>query len=226
MIRLYSYFRSSAAYRVRIALGLKQLGFSYETVHLLNQGGEQLLPPYQQKNPQGLVPFMEIDADQGKWGVGQSLAILEYLEETYPNPPLLPKTPKEKAFVRSLTLLIACEIHPINNLRVIKKLVKDFGMTEEQKTQWMNGWMLDGLLRFQEQRRLQWQQCFGSLALPLFCWGDSPSMADCALIPQLYNARRFGCDLSGLSDLISIESHCLKLSAFVSASPEKQPDAS
>ena len=226
MRTLYSYYRSSAAYRVRIALALKHLDYQYQTVHLVNQGGEQKLPAYQAKNPQALVPFLEIDENNATlFGLSQSLAILEYLDETHPSPALLPNNVQERAVVRSLSLLIACEIHPLNNLRVVKHLSAEFNVSEEQKTQWMNHWMSQGLTRFQAQRRQQWQHYHPNQPLPKFVWGDTPGMADCFLIPQLYNAHRFGCDLSQLAELFAIEQACLQHPAVMAALPENQPDA-
>ena len=211
---LYGYFRSSAAYRLRIALNLKGLAHEHRTVHMLKQGGEQLQPDHLARNPQALVPTLEIDGLM----LSQSLAILDYLEETRPEKPLLPQSPASKAQMRAFCQSIACEIHPVNNLRVLKYLVTEWGASEEQKLDWYRHWVETGLQA--SAKMLEMHGATGD-----FCYGDEPSQADCCLIPQLYNARRFNCDLTGLERLIEIEQNAAKLPAFQQAHPDQQPDA-
>lgn len=217
-MKLYSYFRSSASYRVRIALNLKGLEYEVLPVHLVKNGGEQLSDTFKQVNPDALVPAL-LDQYQGQeFSVNQSLAIMEYLEEVYPEVPLLPKDPVVRAKVRAFALGIACEIHPVNNLRVLKYLSKDLGLSDEQKNAWYQHWCMSGL-RVLEQRLIE-DQCAGR-----FCFGDTPSLADCCLIPQIFNAQRFNCDLSQVPTLMSINQHCMQLPAFTHASPARQIDA-
>ncbi|MFZ6675498.1 maleylacetoacetate isomerase [Undibacterium sp. Xuan67W] len=217
-MKLYSYFRSSASYRVRIALNLKGLEYEILPVHLLKNGGEQLSDTFKQINPDALVPAL-LDHYQGQeFSINQSLAIMEYLEEVYPDIPLMPKDPVVRAKIRAFALGIACEIHPVNNLRVLKYLSKDLGLSDEQKNAWYQHWCTSGL-RVLEQRLVE-DQCAGR-----FCFGDMPSLADCCLIPQIFNAQRFNCDLSQVPTLMSINQHCMQLPAFIDASPAKQIDA-
>lgn len=211
---LYGYFRSSAAYRLRIALNLKGIAYEHKTVHLLNQGGEQLLDEHLERNPQALVPTMEIDGVM----LTQSLAILDYLEETRPEIALLPTDAMKRAQMRAFCQSIACEIHPINNLRVLKYLVAELGASDDQKTAWYRHWVETGLRASADM--LEMQGMSGK-----FCYGDEPSQADCCLIPQLYNARRFNCDLSGMERLVEIEKNASELDAFIQAHPDQQPDA-
>jgi maleylpyruvate isomerase len=213
-MKLYSYFRSSASYRVRIALNLKGLGYEYQSVHLARDGGQHLAPAFRALNPQALVPVLT----DGSETLTQSLAILEYLEETHPQPPLLPQAPAERARVRALALNIACDVHPLNNLRVLNYLTSKLGVNESAKSEWYRHWVEQGLGAFEA----------GVANSPLtgrFCHGDTPGFADCCLIPQLFNARRFGCDLSGYPTLLAIEQRCRDLVAFRDAAPEHQPDA-
>jgi maleylpyruvate isomerase len=210
---LHSYFRSSASYRVRIALNLKQIPYDYTAIHLLRDGGEQLQPRFRSLNPQSLVPVLQ-DQDTT---ISQSLAILEYLEETYPAIALLPSNRADRAYVRQIALAIACEIHPLNNLRVLKHLSKNLNISDEQKNQWIGHWISLGFEGLEEllgnsQRR-------GS-----FCFGDSPTFADCCLIPQMYNAQRFNVDLTGFPTLLRIADTCNALDAFRNAAPNQQPD--
>ena len=226
-IHLYSYFRSSAAYRVRIALQLKGLAYDTIPVHLVNQGGEQFLPGFSTLNPQSLVPVLAVnDAAEGtdvgdaqaQHHITQSLAIMEYLEETCPTPALLPGTAFDRAYVRQLALTIACDIHPLNNLRVLRMLTGTLGLSEAQKMQWIQHWIVLGFAALE-------QQLAASPQRGRFCFGDAPSMADCCLIPQIFNARRFEVDLSPYPSLLAIESNCQALTAFQLAQPSAQPDA-
>jgi maleylpyruvate isomerase len=213
-MKLYTFFRSSASYRVRIALNLKNLTYQQAAIHLRRGGGEQLKPEYRAINPQALVPALE---DDGRIFT-QSLAIIEYLEEKFPHPPLLPKDPADKALVRSMALVIACEVHPIQNLRVLNYVKATYNQTDEQANQWAQHWIDLGLSALQEM----------ILAQPKrgkFCFGDTPTLADVCLVPQLGNARRYGCDLSKYSIILEIEKNCNAIPAFANAAPEKQPDA-
>jgi len=208
-MKLYSYFRSSAAYRVRIALNLKALPYETEAVHLVKN--EQQLASYRALNSSQLVPTL-LDQDQT---FTQSLSILEYLEERYPAKALLPKDLVERAKVRAFAQSIACDIHPINNLRVLKYLQNDLAISNEQKTLWYRHWILEGF----HSLEMQLQHSNGQ-----FCFGSQPTFADCCLIPQVYNAKRFKIDLSAFPKIESIYQHCLTLPAFLNATPEQQPD--
>lgn len=213
-MKLYTFFRSSASYRVRIALNLKGLECEQVPIHLRRGGGEQLTPAYKAINPQALVPALE---DGGRTFT-QSLAIIEYLDERYPEPPLLPADPAGRAIVRGMALAIACEIHPIQNLRVLNFLKHDLKHTDDDVNRWARHWIDLGLSALEQQVR----------SLPergKFCYGEAPTLADVCLVPQLANARRFGCDLSGWPTLLGIEANCLALPAFAKAAPENQPDA-
>ena len=210
MIRLYTFFRSSAAFRVRIALNLKGLAYEPAFVHLAK--GEHRRPEYGALNPQGLIPAL---VDEGHL-LTQSLAIIEYLEETRPLPPLLPKDTLGRARVRSLSLLVACEIHPLNNLRTLTHLRKTLGQTEDQVNAWYRHWIADGLAKFEAQVK-------GSAGK--FCHGDTPSMADCCLVPQIFNARRYQNDLAPYPVTMRIFAACMKLEAIDRAHPSKPPDA-
>ena len=212
-MKLYTYFRSSAAYRVRIALNLKGVACDFVPVHLTRDGGGQRTDAYRALNPNALVPAL---AD-GDALLSQSLAIIEYLEETCPQVPLLPATATDRAHVRAIALTSACDIHPLQNLRVLQYLVKELGLTEEQKNTWFRHWCYNGLLAVE---RLVLQGSPGQ-----FCHGDTPGLADICLVPQLMNARRVDTDLSGMPNLLRIESNCLALPAFAQAAPAVQPDA-
>lgn len=213
-MRLYSFFRSSAAFRVRIALNLKGLTADYTPINLRKGDGEQYEPHYRAVNPQSLVPALE----DGGHVLTQSLAILEYLEETHPKPPLLPAVPWERARVRSLALAVACEIHPIQNTRVLRYLKDRLGFDETAQLGWIRNWIDRGLTEL--EARLA-----SAPETKRFCHGDTPTFADCCLVPQLVNARRAKCDLTRFPTVMRIEQACLALDAFQRATPERQPDA-
>lgn len=206
---LYDYFRSTACYRVRIALNIKNIAYEKRTIHLINQGGEHHSPQYQQINPQGLVPSLDV---QGHI-VHQSLAIIEYLEETYPENPLLPPDPLHKASLRSLALLIACDMHPLNNLRVLTHLKEQFKATESQVMDWYHHWLKEGFDAF--ERRLTLLE----RSKPV-CFGAEVSLADVCLIPQVYNAHRFKFSLAPYPLISEINNYCLSLNPFKNADPE------
>ena len=212
-MKLYTFFRSSASYRVRIALNLKGLAYEQIPIHLRRRGGEQFAASYKTINPQALVPALE---DNGRI-VTQSLAIIEYLEERYPKPPLLPADPADRALVRSMALVVACEIHPIQNLRVLVHLKNHLQQSEDDLNRWARHWIDLGLTAL--------EQMTATPKHGKFCFDDTPTLADICLVPQLVNARRFGCDLSAYPTLLQIEKACIALPAFVNAAPEKQPDA-
>jgi maleylpyruvate isomerase len=213
-MKLYTFFRSSASYRVRIALNLKGLAYEQIPIHLRRGGGEQFGETYKAVNPQALVPALE---DNGRI-LTQSLAIMEYLEERYPKPPLLPADPADRALVRSMALIVACEIHPIQNLRVLVYLKNNLQQSDEDLNRWARHWIDLGLAALE-------QTVAGGLKRGKFCFGETPTLADICLVPQLANARRFGQDLSTYPALLEIEKACNALPAFANAAPEKQPDA-
>ena len=213
-MKLYSYFRSSAAYRVRIALNLKVLPFEYAPIHLLRDGGQQLKPDYRELNPDGIVPTF-IDGDNV---LTQSLAIIEYLEETHPEPALLPGSPLDRAFIRSIALQIACEIHPVDNLRVLKYLKHKLQIGEEAKDAWYRHWLEAGFESL--EKRLANDPRVGKL-----CFGNTPTIADLCLVPQVFNARRFNIDMSRYPTIKRIVDHAEQIDAFVRAAPGQQPDA-
>jgi len=213
-MKLYTFFRSSASYRVRIALNLKGLDYEQAPIHLRRGGGEQLKPAYKAINPQALLPALE---DEGQI-FSQSLAIIEYLEERYPKPPLLPSDAAERAVVRSMALLIACEVHPIQNLRVLNHLKSDYKQSDDDTIRWARHWINLGLSALE-------QMVISVSKQGEFCFGQTPTMADLCLVPQLANARRFGVDLSAYPKLLAIEAACISLPAFADAAPENQPDA-
>jgi len=211
-MKLHTYFRSSAAFRVRIALNLKGLAYDTAFVHLAK--GEHRQPAYGALNQQALLPTLE---DAGRQ-LTQSLAIMEYLEETHPQPPLLPKDPLARARVRSLSLLIACEIHPVNNLRVLQYLKRALGQNEEQVNAWYRHWIADGLAKFEAD-------LVRAPGPGRFCHGDIPGMADCCLVPQILNAQRYQCDTAPFPTTMRVFDECMKIVAFDQAQPSKQPDA-
>lgn len=210
-MKLYGYFRSSAAFRVRIALNLK--GLAYDNVFIHLRKGEEFAQDYLRLNPQGIVPTLE----DGSHVLTQSLAIIEYLEETYPEPALLPKKPSERARIRALALAIACEIHPLNNLRVLEYLKSVFKVTPEQQEAWYKHWIADGFKAF--------EQMLAGGDTDQFCHGDTPGLGDVCLVPQVFNARRFNCPLDDYPMLMRVFNECMQLDAFDRAQPSKQADA-
>lgn len=210
-MKLYTYFRSSAAFRVRIALNLKGVAYEPQFVHLAK--GEHLQPAYRAINPQGLLPALEVDGAL----LAQSLAIIEYLEETKPQPPLLPRDPLGRARVRGLSLIVACEIHPLNNPRVLKYVKNALGHSQEEVDTWYRHWIADGLAKLEAE--------LDRPGTGRYCHGDAPSMADCCLVPQVFNARRFNCDLAPYPAVMRVFDACMQLDAFDRAQPGKQPDA-
>lgn len=214
-LRLYSYWRSSAAYRVRIGLNLKGLAYESVPVHLIRDGGEQHSAAFMQANPQKLVPVLK----HGERMIRQSLAILEYLDETWDgSAALLPATARERARVRALAMLVACDIHPLNNLRVLQYLEREWNAPQPERDEWVRHWIREGFGAFEALLA-------DDPATGAFCEGDAPTIADCCLIPQVYNARRFGVDLTAYPTIRRIEAECLALPAFDDARPEKQVDA-
>lgn len=213
-MKLYTYWRSSSSYRVRIALNLKGIDYQSVPVHLVRDGGEQLTAEYRKINPQQLIPVL-IDGDIV---LRQSLAIIEYLEETHPKPALLPADPAGRARVRAIAQLIADEMQPLNNLGVLRYLKQDAGLEQAAIDGWYHHWIRRGF------DALETILASASDRGP-FCHGDQPGMADACLVPQVYNALRYGCDLSAYPTLVAIDERCLELEAFSRAAPEAQPDA-
>ena len=213
MIKLYSYWRSSAAYRVRLALNLKGLDYECVPVSLAPGESEHRQEAYKVRNPQMLVPFLE----DGNFGTAQSQAILEYLEEAYPDTALLPSSAAARAAVRSFCNSICCDIHPLNNLRVLRYIREEFGVTDAQRDAWYAHWIPEGF----RSAELTAQE---HAAAGPFVFGETATLAETCLIPQMYNARRFKVPLDDSPRLVAIEAHCNRLPAFVDALPENQPD--
>jgi maleylacetoacetate isomerase len=211
---LYGYWRSSAAYRVRIALNLKGLAYETRPVHLVNNGGEQHAPDFQALNPQELVPCL-VDGGQV---FTQSMAIMEYLDDTHPAPPLLPADPAGRARVRSLAQVVACDLHPLGNLRVLQYLVTQFGADDAAKGVWSRHWINNGLEALEAMLA-------GNVATGRFCHGDTPTIADACLVPQVYNAVRWKIPLDDYPTICRIHDACQALDAFQKAAPEAQMDA-
>ncbi|HEY1992145.1 MAG TPA: maleylacetoacetate isomerase [Gammaproteobacteria bacterium] len=212
-MELFTYFRSSAAYRARIALNLKGLKAEPHFVHLVKDGGQQHQPAFRKVNPQGFVPAL---LDQGHV-ITQSIAIIEYLEETHPNPPLLPKDALSRARVRAMSLVVAADIHPLQNQRITKYLESEFKLDEATRKRWIQRWIVEGFTALEKMLA-------GDPATGEFCHGDTPGMADVLLVPQLFSSRRFGVDLEPFPTLRRIDEHCQLLKAFQDAAPAKQPD--
>lgn len=209
-MELYNYFRSSASFRVRIALALKGLDYTYKPVHL--QKSEQLQESYAAVSASRLVPLLRDDDGSA---LTQSMAIIEYLDETHPTPPLLPKTPLERARVRALAQDIACEIHPLNNLRVLRYLVRDLKVSDDDKNRWYRHWVETGLEVVERQLAAQ---------PSTYCHGDTPTLADCVLVPQIFNAQRFECRTEHVPQVMRVFEACMKLEAFQRSRPENCPD--
>ena len=209
-MELFNYFRSSASYRVRIALALKGLDYDYRAVHLVK--GEQLQEAYASLAAARLVPLL-VD---GEHRLTQSLAIIEYLDETHPEPPLLPRDPAGRARVRAIALDIACEIHPLNNLRVLKYLTASLKLGEDDKNRWYRHWVESGLETVERQL---------AAAPSTYCHGETPTLADCTLVPQIFNARRFDCRLDHVPNVMRVFDACMQLPAFEQTRPENCPDA-
>ena len=213
-LHLYSYWRSSAAYRVRIGLNLKGLAYETLPVHLVRDGGEQHSEAYRKLNPQELVPVFK----HGDRVLRQSLAILEYLDETWPEPALLPATSRDRQRARAIAYAIACDIHPLNNLRVLQYFDRTWNVPQPERDEWVRHWVVDGLSAVETV--LNDHPSTGE-----FCEGDIAGLADCCLIPQVYNARRFGVDIGQFPTIARIDATCMALPAFQAAKPENQPDA-
>lgn len=215
MLTLYSYWRSSAAYRVRIALNLKGIAYRQVPVHLIREGGEQHGDAYRALNPQGLVPLL-VDEENGGVRIAQSLAILEYLEEIFPVPAILPGEPAQRAAIRALALHIACEVHALDNLRVLQYLGRELGVSEEGRSAWYRHWVAQGLAAV-EQGLVAYGETFSL--------GKRPGYLEACLVPQVYNARRFDCDLDAYPRILALTARCEALEAFRQAAPDAQPDA-
>jgi maleylpyruvate isomerase len=211
-MKLYTFFRSSASFRVRIALNLKGLTYEHAAINLPES--EHLKPEYRAVNPQGLVPALE---DAGRL-LTQSLAIIEYLDETHLGPRLLPADPLDRHYVRALSQIIACEIHPLNNTRTLKYVRKSYGLDEEGVNAWYRHWIAEGFVMLESF--LDKERRHGK-----YCWRDQVTMADCCLVPQVFNAQRYKCDLAPYPTVMRLHEECMKLDAFVRAQPAKQPDA-
>ena len=209
-MKLHNYFRSSASFRVRIALELKGLSYDYIAVHIAR--GDHKKPPYVDLSADTLVPLLEVDGQQ----LSQSMAIIEYLDEKYPVPALLPADSVGRAKVRALAQSISCDIHPLNNLRILKYLVKQLKAEDEAKNTWYRHWCREGLVAFEKQ--------LSQLPASTFCYGDTPTLADCCLVPQIFNAKRFDTDLEGLPRTMAAFDVCMALPAFQKAQPSACPD--
>ena len=212
-LTLHTYWRSSAAYRVRIALNLKGLSYKSVFVDLLKAGGENWKPEYRKINPQGFVPALQVGDDI----LTQSMAIIEYLDEVYPEPRLLPEDPVKKAYIRSLVQLIACDIHPVNNLRIIDYLKNPLGIDQAARDQWYQHWISEGFKALEVQ--------LVNHRTGLYGCGDSPCLLDAFLIPQVYNAHRFHCDMTQFPVIEQVNHQCFLLESFQQASPDHQEDA-
>lgn len=213
-MKLYTYFRSSASYRLRIALNLKGVAYDSIPVHLLRNGGEQLQQAYRDINPAALVPSLDV----GGVILTQSLAIMEYLDETHPGTPLLPSDALGRATVRALAMLIAGDTHPLTNLRVLTYLKRELGLSEEVKLEWYRHWMREGLASVEALLARE-------AGNGIFCHGNAPTIADCCLAPLVYNAERFEIDMGPYPSVVRIAAHCNSLPAFAAAHPSQQADA-
>lgn len=209
-MKLYNYFRSSASFRVRIALQLKGLAYEYMPIHLAR--GDHRLAEYRQVSADGLVPLLDLGHER----LSQSMAIIEYLDETHPEPRLLPADPLQRAHVRALAQSIACEIHPLNNLRVLRYLSHDLKIDDEAKNTWYRHWVRDGLEAFERQLALGPRS--------IYCYGDTPTLADCCLVPQIFNGQRFKVNFDRLPLTMAAFEACMKHDAFQQAQPSACPD--
>ncbi|MDM7456478.1 MAG: maleylacetoacetate isomerase [Tepidimonas sp.] len=223
-MKLYNYFRSGTSFRVRIALHLKGLDYEYIPVHLVK--GEQHGDAYRALSPDSLVPLLDVEGNPDRAHLSQSMAIIEYLDETHPEPPLLPRDPLGRARVRALAQTVACDIHPINNLRILKYLAGPLGLSEQQRTDWYNHWVMEGL-RAYERRLNDLAQERARLGLPpsVYSYGDTPTLADCCLVPQIVNGQRFGLEYEGIPLTLAVFERCMQLDAFQRAHPSRCPDA-
>jgi maleylacetoacetate isomerase len=213
-IRLYSYWRSSAAYRVRIALNLKRLDHEVVPVHLTEGGGQQHTPAFREINPQGLIPVLQ----HGNRIFRQSLAIIEYLDEVFPDPSLIPSLPRERARVLALAQIIACDIHPLCNLRVLQYLEREFGVADVERERWCRHWIEEGFAAIESM-------LVDNPSTGTFCEGDEPGLADICLVPQVYNANRWRVDMGRFPVIQKIYETCMQEEAFDRARPENQADA-
>lgn len=225
-MKLHNYFRSGTSFRVRIALHLKGLDYDYLPVHLVR--GEQRQPAYRALSPDGLVPLLDLDGVPESAQLSQSMAIIEYLDEVYPLPPLMPADPLGRARVRALAQTIACEVHPINNLRVLRYLGAELQATEAQRAAWYNHWVAEGLQAY--ERRLEQdrrERVARGHSPSVYSYGDHPTLADCCLVPQVVNGRRFGLDIEQLDLPLTMAAYraCMQLDAFQRAMPDQCPDA-
>ena len=211
-MKLYGYFRSSASYRVRIALSLKDVDYTLQPVHL--RRNEQRAALFLERNPQGLVPALEDDGSV----LTQSLAIIEYLEERIPEPPFLPPAPADRAWVRAMAQIVACDIHPINNLRILQYLENDLGLDDDARTAWAARWIDEGFSAMEAMLK-------DDSRTGAHCFGNQPTLADICLVPQVVNSRRFGVELARYPTLARIYENCMRLPAFADQAPERQPDA-
>ncbi|MCS6173280.1 maleylacetoacetate isomerase [Shewanella baltica] len=215
-MKLYGYWRSSAAYRVRIALNLKGISAEQLSVHLVRDGGEQHKAAYSALNPLELVPTLVMDDELDADALSQSLAIIEYLDEIHPQSPLLPASALERAHVRAMALTVACEIHPLNNLRVLQYLTQTLGVDEAAKNTWYHHWIASGFAALETLLKRHSGR---------YCFGDTVTLADLCLVPQVYNAMRFNVDLTPYPNIMRVWTECNQLEAFADAAPERQADA-
>ena len=222
-MKLYNYYRSSAAFRVRIALEMKGLKYEYIAIHLAK--GEQLKSEFDAILPDEIVPVLEMKTEAGIQRLSQSMAIIEYLDETHPANPLLPADALGRAQVRALAQSVACEIHPLNNLRVLKYLIKALGVEEEAKNVWVRHWIRRGLEAFERQlQALDKERSAQGLKPSTYCLGDTPTLADLCLVPQIFNAKRFNVNLEGLPRTMAVFELCMAQAAFQRAQPSSCPD--
>jgi maleylacetoacetate isomerase len=222
-MKLYNYFRSGTSFRVRIALHLKGLDFEYLSIHLGK--GEHLKPGYKDLNPEALVPTLDLEGQPEAALLSQSMAIIEYLDETFPQPPLLPADALGRARVRGLAQTIACEVHPINNLRILKYLAGPLALNEAQRTTWYNHWVMEGLQAYERRlESLALEREAAGLPPSVYSYGDTPTLADCCLVPQIVNGNRFGLVYAGIPRTMAVYDACMQLEAFQRAHPQQCPD--